>query len=331
MRVRAKLGSAALFSVIVATAATAGEICVIDGLGVPDGTVMAQIGAVDMSGGALYRQCVNGHLGAPFSVANLPVLPSATAGASGSAAGLSANPKPARPDFNPEPPPATSPAAGAGDIDAALRRLVSNEPGLLASALQRAQAEQRRVADEERSRKLAAMLPAIIGSGIAAGATEPEVTVVEWLDYGCSYCQQSEPGVRDLLAGDAKVRVVFKELPILGPNSTLAARVALAAREQGRYLEMHQALMDLKIGHGVELTDAMIERAAASLGVDLERLKRDMTSPQVDQTLSQTSAEAMALSIRSTPTFAIGNEVVPMALTAEGLAAKVAAVRAEGK
>ena len=331
MRLLSSLAATALLTICGTSSAFGGDLCVIDGLGVPDGTVMAQIGAVDLAGGVLYRQCVNGHLGIPFSAATLPVPPSAIGDNSGAATAHVVSSQPSPLDFIPGAPQPAAPSAGVTDIDVALRKLLSDEPGLLASALQRAQTEQRRAAEEERNRKLTAMLPGIIGSGIAVGATEPDVTVVEWLDYGCPYCQQSEPGVRELLSADAKVRVVFKEMPILGPSSTLAARVALAAREQGRYLEMHQALMALKIGHGVELTPTMIERAAAELGLDHERLKRDMASPQVDQSLAATREQAMALSIQSTPTFAVGDEVVPMALTAEGLAAKVAALRAKGK
>ncbi|WP_372395318.1 DsbA family protein (plasmid) [Azospirillum sp. HJ39] len=311
------LRATAFVTLFSGSAALGGEVCAVEGLGVPDGTVLLQLGAVDMNGGPVYRQCVDGRLGSPFTAASLPrsaptapEQPRTVTSAPASPAGQG-----------------QEAAVGAADLDAAVRRLLTEQPGLVAAAMQRAQEQQRQQAAAERNRRLAEMLPKVVESGISVGAVEADVTVVEWLDYGCPYCQQSEPGVRELLAIDPKVRVVFKEMPILGPSSVLAARVALAAREQGRYLDVHHALMEMKTGHGVDLKPAMIEEMVATLGLDGERLKRDMESPEVNKALAETRAEASSLGIQSTPTFAIGAEMVPMALTAEGLAAKVAEVR----
>ncbi|SMF39805.1 Protein-disulfide isomerase [Azospirillum oryzae] len=318
-----KIGAMLCASAVLTASALswAGEICTVDGLGIPDGTVLLQMGAVDMNGGPVYRQCVDGTLGAPFTASSLP---RSAAVAPEQAQAQAVAPAPVPPAGQ-----GRAATVGAGDLDAAVRRLLTEQPGLVAAAMQRAQEQQRQQVAAERNRKLAEMLPKVVESGISVGPVEADVTVVEWLDYGCPYCQQSEPGVRELLAKDPKVRVVFKEMPILGPSSVLAARVALAAREQGRYLDVHQALMEMKTGHGVDLKPAMIEEMVATLGLDGERLKRDMESPEVNRALAETRAEAASLGIQSTPTFAIGAEVVPMALTAEGLAAKVAEVRSK--
>lgn len=316
-----KIGAIICVTAIINASALswAGEICAVDGLGIPDGTVLLQLGAVDMGGGPVYRQCVDGTLGAPFTASSLPQSAAAAPGQARPVASV-----PAAPAGQGQ-----AAAVGAGDLDAAVRRLLTEQPGLVASAMQRAQEQQRQQAAAERNRKLAEIWPKVVEGGISVGAVEADVTVVEWIDYGCRYCQQSEPGVWDLLVNDPKVRVVFKEMPILGPSSVLAARVALAAREQSRYFDVHHALMEMKIGQGVDLKPELIEEMVAKLGLDGERLKRDMASPEVNRILAETSAEAASLGIQSTPTFALGGEVVPMALTGEGLAAKVAEVRSK--
>ena len=130
--------------------------------------------------------------------------------------------------------------------------------------------------------------------------------------------------VERVLQKDAKVRLVLKEFPILGPPSVLAARAALAARAQGKYLEIHKILMT----EGGSFSEEDILKAAASAGLDAERLKKDMASPEVEKILQKNHALASALNIRGTPAFIVGKRLIPGALEEADLASLVQETRA---
>ncbi|WP_424926935.1 DsbA family protein [Amaricoccus tamworthensis] len=139
------------------------------------------------------------------------------------------------------------------------------------------------------------------------GNPEGDVTVVEFFDYNCPYCKRSVPTVTELLNNDSNVRLVLREWPILGAESVLASRAALAAREQGKYEEMHNELMALN-GRATETT---IMEAAERAGLDTEQLRTDMEAPEIDEHFNQSAALARALGFSGTPSFVIGDELVP--------------------
>lgn len=139
------------------------------------------------------------------------------------------------------------------------------------------------------------------------GNPEGNVTVVEFFDYNCPYCRRATPELTGLLEGDANVRLVMREWPILSEGSVYAARAALAAREQGKYQEMHEALMALE----QPADEASVLRLAEVLGLDLDRLEADMASPQIDEHLATSMRLAEALGFSGTPSFVIGNQPIP--------------------
>ena len=143
-----------------------------------------------------------------------------------------------------------------------------------------------------------------------AGNPEGAITLVEFFDYRCGYCKRVKPTLETLLAENDDLRLVYKEFPILGPESTLAARAALAARAQGGYGPFHTALME---------ADGALERAhileiARSVGLDDERLVQDMDEPAIDALIESNAALAQDLGIRGTPAFVIGDRVIGGAL-----------------
>ena len=155
-----------------------------------------------------------------------------------------------------------------------------------------------------------------------SGNGRGDVTLVEFFDYNCKYCRAVAPTVDAVLGADAGLRLVYKEFPILGAGSEAAARVALAARRQGRYQELHEALMRVEM----PVTEAKALQAAAAVGLDLERLRRDMADPAIDRAIARNQALAAALGINGTPGFVIGDQVVPGAVdraTLEGLVAQI--------
>jgi protein-disulfide isomerase len=139
-----------------------------------------------------------------------------------------------------------------------------------------------------------------------SGAPKDPTTIIEFFDYHCGYCRRAVPVVLKLLEERPNVRVIFKELPILGPESMLAARAALASAQQGVYYAFHQALMRETGPLSVEV----ILRIAKDLGVDATKLRTDMESPKVLASIQRNQELAKALKIESTPSFVIGGALV---------------------
>lgn len=140
-----------------------------------------------------------------------------------------------------------------------------------------------------------------------AGNPDGDITVVEFFDYNCGYCKRGMPELQKLIEKDKRVRVVFKELPILSKGSEEAARVALAAKRQGKYWEFHQAMMSTK----GQANEASSLKAAEGLGLDMAKLKADMKSAEVSEELDQMKALAKKMGISGTPHFLVGDKSIP--------------------
>lgn len=159
-----------------------------------------------------------------------------------------------------------------------------------------------------------------------AGNPNADVVIVEFFDYRCPYCKQVVPTLAQLLKEDTKLSLVHKELPILGPDSVVAARAALAARKQNKYMQMHTVLMGMR-----NLDEASILKAAATQGLDVNKLKADMQSSETDALIEKNRALARALNISGTPAFIIGEQLVPGAIDMRTLKSLVAEARAAKK
>jgi len=155
------------------------------------------------------------------------------------------------------------------------------------------------------------------------GNPQGDVTIVEFFDYRCPYCKQVQASLQALLDEDRKLRFIYKEMPVLGAPSVTAAHAALAARAQGQYDAFHTAMMATK----GQITDEVVYRVAGSVGLDVDRLKRDMTSPEIDQAVKANLALADALDIHGTPGFIIGDHIVPGAIDLDALKNLVAEAR----
>jgi len=146
-----------------------------------------------------------------------------------------------------------------------------------------------------------------------AGNGAGDITVVEYFDYQCPYCRKVEPELRQVVQDDGKVRLVFKDWPILGPTSVTAARMALASRYQDKFIQVHDAL----IAVNSKLTEARIREVMAETGVDLERLDKDLArnAAAIDAVLRRNKDQAVAFGFRGTPSFIVGKFRVPGVLT----------------
>jgi len=156
-----------------------------------------------------------------------------------------------------------------------------------------------------------------------AGNPDGDVTIVEFSDYQCPYCKRAHSAVKSVLASDSKVKLVFKDLPILGEPSRIAAFAALAARAQNKHLAFHDALME---SNGKLDRDRIME-ITGSVGLDVAKLQKDMDDPKLKEIIERNMALASALGVRGTPAFVIGNQFVPGAVDADTLKQLIAAAR----
>lgn len=158
------------------------------------------------------------------------------------------------------------------------------------------------------------------------GNPKGDVTIVEFFDYRCPYCKRVAPSLARLMKEDGNIRFVYKEWPILGDMSVLAARAALAARKQGKYREFHDALMNAR----ASLSEAVIFSLAEGIGLNVDQLKSDMDEGEIDVIFARNMALASSLSITGTPAFVIGDQLIPGAIGFEALKLRVRLARKEG-
>jgi len=157
------------------------------------------------------------------------------------------------------------------------------------------------------------------------GAHDPDVTIVEYMDYNCPYCKKLAPDLQALLAEDHKIAVVYKDWPILSDVSVYAARSALAAGWQGKYLAAHDALMS---GPRLAQND-QVDSTLKHAGIAIDRLRADAVkhAKDIDALLERNDAEAHALNLRGTPGVVIGRQLLPGIVDLNGLKTLVAAAR----
>jgi len=147
----------------------------------------------------------------------------------------------------------------------------------------------------------------------AAGNVDGDINIVEWFDYNCPYCRKIDPELRQVVQDDGKVRLVLKDWPILGEVSKIAARMALAAKYQDKFIQAHDAM----IGVSSKLTEPRLHELLAAAGVDMDRLKADLTgnARAIDAILARNNAQAEAFGFKGTPSFIVGKFRVPGVLT----------------
>ncbi len=222
-------------------------------------------------------------------------------------------------------PGAFTPAQRAEIVDI-VRAAMKTDPGILRDAITALQAEEAGAQDAAARTAIGRAGPALVRNpgDPVAGNPSGDVTVVEFYDLRCPYCRRMVPVIADLLARDPKLRLVYKDFPILGPPSLLGARAVLAAQRQGGYQKLQQAIMS---GSG-QITEGSLQREAVRLGLDWPRLARDMAAPDIQARIDARLALARDLGVNGTPSFVVGSRLLPGAVPLEELQAAVAAARA---
>jgi len=155
------------------------------------------------------------------------------------------------------------------------------------------------------------------------GNPNGDVVIVEFNDYQCPYCKRAYQAVKSVVGADGKVKIIYKDLPILGEASKIAAQAALAAAKQGKHQPLHNALMEFT---GKLDRDKILE-IAVGVGIDRAQLEKDMEDPKLKAIIDRNLALASALGVRGTPAFVIGKQFVPGAVDAAALKQLIAEAR----
>jgi protein-disulfide isomerase len=210
-------------------------------------------------------------------------------------------------------------------IETIVRQYLKNHPEALIDAIQAADDKLKADAKDKVAQALTANRQRVYDDpqSPVGGNPNGNVTLVEFFDYRCPYCKQVEPSLEKLVGEDHQLKFVFKEFPVLGPDSEVAARVALAAKKQGKYEAFHRAMM----GTGGHIDEAVIYKVAASVGLDMDRLKQDMSSPDIETELKANLDLGKTLDLDGTPSFIVGTTIVPGAISAADLKQLVADAR----
>ena len=208
------------------------------------------------------------------------------------------------------------------DIKRLALEAILEKPEILIEALSILQERENAALVEAQSTALTELRDDFEQNAPIFGNLDGSVTLVEFFDYNCGYCRRAAPEVKAVLEANKDVRIIYREFPILGPGSEVAARASLAARNQGKYQQFHEAMMALN-GQAVE---ASVMKIAGDVGLDLEVLKTDMQSDLVNDHIAASLRLAEALRITGTPTFVLGDEIIPGVIERGTLLEKIAAL-----
>lgn len=214
-------------------------------------------------------------------------------------------------------------------VEQIVRDYIMEHPEVLMESLQRFQ-QNAKTAEAQRNREMVVARQADLTKDAitpVAGNPKSQVTLTAFFDYRCGFCKKVMADLLPLTKPDSPVRVVFKEFPILGPESLTASRAALAAARQGAYVPFHQALMGTQEAISLEVLEAI----AVKLKLDTARWKADMASPEVERAIQTNQELAASIGVQATPTFVAGTELAPGALDAGGFRALIEKAKAQVK
>lgn len=226
-----------------------------------------------------------------------------------------------------ESPAATSDPTFQQAVEQVVEQYIRAHPEVIEQTLQTLQAKREAEERERVSNLIATKQAELVNdpNSPVSGNPEGDVTVVEFFDYRCGYCKRVAGAVTQLQQEDPNVRIVYKDYPILGEASVLAARAALASKAQGKHLAFHEGLLASE----KELNQENLLALATAVGLDVEKLQRDMEAPFIRTTIERNRALARELGINGTPGFIIGTELIPGALDLKDLKSLVSQVRDE--
>jgi protein-disulfide isomerase len=218
------------------------------------------------------------------------------------------------------------------EMGAFIRDYLVKNPDVLREAIEALDKKDKATAEAAREQAVTSSAGPLFSSKYQATIGNPNAgaTVVEFFDYNCHYCKGALPDMARLMKDDPNLKVVLKDFPVLGPGSVEAAKVAAAARNQlpgDKFWAFHTKLLG---SHGpVGKAEALA--VAKELGLDMNKLAKDMESPDVKTGLDETMQLAESLQINGTPTFVVGQDVVVGAVGYDQLKDKIDSVHKCGR
>jgi len=234
----------------------------------------------------------------------------------------------------------TPPAATLGLVDdldrevlqTEIRRYMLENPEIIMEAVQVLEARQTADAQNAELQMVRNSADALINDGYSfvGGNPDGDVTLIEFLDYQCSFCKRAHPEVANLLTQDGNIRLIVKEFPILGPVSEAASRAAMAVLlEQGP--ELYHEFNDQMMRFPGRLDDTIIDNLAERAGADVAAMRDRMDDRDITQQIAQNKALAEQLQITGTPTFVLGDTMIRGYLPLEQMAEAVRLTRSAAR
>lgn len=202
-------------------------------------------------------------------------------------------------------------------MEAAIERYIRNHPEVIVQSLQAMEAKHEAEQKEHQTAALKTKQNELLHDPMSpvSGNPKGEITLVEFYDYRCGFCKRAASAVTELQKVDPRVRVVYKDFPILGKPSELAAKAALASQAQGKHQAFHEALLASQ----ADMTKESILKIAVKVGLDAKRLEADMANPKWKIAIDKNRALAREIGISGTPGFIVGYELAPGMLDLNGL------------
>ena len=200
-----------------------------------------------------------------------------------------------------------SPAQEA-EIGAIVKQYLLDHPEVLVDAMNVLQAKQDQAAKDKAASVIKSRPGDIYSDGYSfvAGNPNAKVTLVEFFDYNCGYCRKAFEKMMTLAAPNSNVRFIFKEFPILSPESEVASKAAFAASKQNKYLEFHRGLMS----HPGRANEQAIDDVAKKIGLNMTQFHKDMTSPDAEAHVSANLKLGSDLGLDGTPSFIVNGKVI---------------------
>ncbi len=215
-----------------------------------------------------------------------------------------------------------------GEIEQIIKEYLSKKnPEVLVEAMKELQQREQSTAEAKTKDAVSQFHDKIMNDPETPTSGNPkgDITIVEFYDYQCGYCKMTEEAVRKVMHEDKNIRLVYKNYPILGQVSVIASRAALASVRQNKFVAFHEALMDKK----EHLTEPMIYDVAKSVGIDVEKLKKDMNDDKVSKAIDDNMKLGNDVGVRGTPMFVINDQIYPGAMQYDQMKSAVKDVRAK--
>ncbi|PZQ46727.1 MAG: hypothetical protein DI551_04550 [Micavibrio aeruginosavorus] len=193
------------------------------------------------------------------------------------------------------------------EVEALVKQYILEHGEILIESVNNYQAKQEEETNKQSAVKAKELLEKLKTEKNMAYAGNPQgdITMVEFFDYNCGYCKKAFEEIQSVLKDDKDVKIVFYDMPILGPDSLVSARWSLAAKKQDKYFAFHTALMNHQGGKD----EATLKKLAADAGLDVAKLEKDKASPEIDEEIKTHLKTAQELGIQGTPGFLINEKI----------------------